>query len=49
MIAGHTKANAVYKKEANDAQNPSIKSYAQTALPVLQKHLGDAQAVQKSQ
>jgi putative membrane protein len=49
MIAGHTKAIAVYKKEANDAQNPSIKSYAQTALPVLQKHLGDAQAVQKSQ
>lgn len=49
MIAGHTKAIAVYKKEADDAQNASIKSYAQTALPVLQKHLDDAKALLKSQ
>lgn len=49
MIAGHTKAIAVYKKEADDAQNASIKTYAQTALPVLQKHLDDAKALLKSQ
>jgi len=42
MISGHTEAIAVYTKEASDAQNPAIKSYAQAALPVLQKHLDDA-------
>ncbi len=46
MIAGHTKAIAIYKKEAADAQNPSIKSYAETALPVLQKHLDGAKSIQ---
>jgi putative membrane protein len=48
MIAGHTKAIAVYKKEAADAQNPALKSYAEEALPVLQKHLDGAKALQKS-
>lgn len=48
MIAGHTKAIAIYKKEAADAQNAAIKTYAQTALPVLQKHLDGAKALQKS-
>ncbi len=48
MIAGHTKAIAVYKKEADDAQNPAIKSYAEQALPVLQKHLQDAQGLEKN-
>lgn len=45
MVAGHTKAIAVYKKEADDATNPAIKSYAQNAIPVLQKHLDDAKAI----
>jgi putative membrane protein len=48
MIAGHTKAIAVYKKEAADAQNPAVKSYAEEALPVLQKHLDDAKDLAKS-
>lgn len=48
MIAGHEKAIAVYKKEATDAQNDAIKTYAQTALPVLQKHLDSAKALEKS-
>jgi putative membrane protein len=48
MIAGHTKAIAIYKKEAADAQNPAIKTYAQTALPVLEKHLDGAKALMKS-
>jgi putative membrane protein len=47
MIAGHTKAIAVYKKEADDAQNAALKNYAQTALPVLQKHLDDAKKLEK--
>jgi putative membrane protein len=48
MVAGHTKAIAVYKKEAADAQNPAVKTYAETALPVLQKHLDGAKDLAKS-
>ncbi|MBT9331316.1 DUF4142 domain-containing protein [Paracidobacterium acidisoli] len=48
MIAGHTKAIAVYKKEADDAQNPALKSYAQQTLPTLQKHLDGAKALLKA-
>ncbi|HEX3662365.1 MAG TPA: DUF4142 domain-containing protein [Acidobacteriaceae bacterium] len=48
MIKGHTQAIAVYKKEADDAQNPGIKSYAENALPVLQKHLDGAEALEKA-
>jgi putative membrane protein len=47
MNAGHQKAIAEYKSEANDAQNPDIKSYANTALPVLQKHLDGAKDLMK--
>jgi putative membrane protein len=48
MVAGHTKAIATYKKEAADAQNPALKSYAEQALPVLQKHLDDAKNLAKA-
>jgi putative membrane protein len=48
MIAGHTQAIAVYKKEADDAQNPDLKAYAQQTLPTLQKHLDDAKALEKA-
>ncbi|MBV8675135.1 MAG: DUF4142 domain-containing protein [Acidobacteriaceae bacterium] len=48
MISGHTKAIAIYKKEASDAQNPALKTYAQTALPTLQKHLDAAKSLEKS-
>jgi len=47
MVEGHTKAIAIYKKEAADAQNPALKSYAQDALPVLQKHLDAAKKLEK--
>lgn len=47
MVAGHTKAIAIYKKEAADAQNPALKSYAEQTLPVLQKHLDGAKALVK--
>lgn len=42
MVAGHTKAIAAYKEEAAHGQNAALKSYAQNALPVLQKHLDGA-------
>jgi len=48
MVAGHTKAIAIYKKEADDAQNAALKSYAQQALPVLQKHEDGAKDLGKS-
>jgi putative membrane protein len=48
MIAGHTKAIAIYKKEAADAQNPALKSYAEQVLPVLEKHLDGAKDLEKS-
>ena len=48
MIAGHTKAIAVYKKEAADATNPGLKSYAEQALPTLEKHLDGAKDLLKA-
>lgn len=42
MITGHTKAIEVYKTEAADAKDPQIRSYAEQALPVLEKHLAAA-------
>jgi putative membrane protein len=48
MIAGHTKAIAIYKKEAANAQNPALKSYAEQTLPTLQKHLDAAKALEKA-
>ena len=47
MVAGHTKALAMYKKEADDATNSTIKSYAQDTIPALQKHLDDARAIER--
>lgn len=48
MVAGHTQAIAVYKKEAADAQNPDLKAYAEQTLPTLQKHLDGAKALEKA-
>jgi putative membrane protein len=48
MVAGHTKAIAIYKKEVADAENPSIRTYAATALPTLQKHLDGARELVKN-
>lgn len=48
MIAGHEKAISLYKKEAADAQNPGIKTYAEAALPTLEKHLDQARQLSKS-
>lgn len=48
MIAGHTKAIAIYKKEAADATNPALKDYAAQTLPTLQKHLDGAKALENA-
>jgi putative membrane protein len=48
MIAGHTQAIAVYKKEAADAENPALKTYAENAIPVLEKHLDGAKDLEKA-
>jgi putative membrane protein len=48
MIAGHTKAIEIYKKEASDAQNPALKTYAQQTLPTLEKHLSGAKDLEKT-
>lgn len=42
MIAGHAEAIATYTEEAHEAQDPSIRSYAQDTLPTLKKHLDAA-------
>ena len=48
MVAGHEQAIQIYKKEAEGAQNDAIKTYAQTALPVLEKHLAAAKDLGKA-
>jgi putative membrane protein len=47
MITGHEAALAIYKREADNAQNADLKAYASAAIPVLQKHLTDAQDLMK--
>lgn len=48
MVEGHTKAIAVYKKEAADAQNAAVKSYAEATLATLQKHEDAAKYLMKA-
>ena len=48
MIAGHTGAIAIYKKESEAATNPALKSYAEQTLPTLEKHLSGAKDLEKS-
>jgi putative membrane protein len=47
MIAGHTEAIGVFTKEAADAQNADLKSFASATLPTLQKHLDGAKNLEK--
>lgn len=47
MVAGHQKAIAAYKKEAESGQNADIKAYASQTLPTLEKHLQAAQDLTK--
>jgi len=45
MVTGHTKALAIYNKEADETKDEAVKTYAQDAIPVLEKHLEDAKAI----
>ena len=45
MVSGHSSAIDVFKKEAKDAQNAALKSYAQGDLMTLEKHLAAAKAL----
>ena len=36
-----------YKREAQDAQNPDVKTYASQTLPTLEKHLQSAKDLEK--
>jgi putative membrane protein len=48
MIAGHTKALAQFKWEAEHAQSADLKDYANQSLPTLQKHLDGAKELAKA-
>lgn len=48
MVEGHTKAIEIYKRESTDAQSDALKSYAQAALPTLEKHLSSAKDLEKA-
>jgi putative membrane protein len=43
MVTGHEQAIKKYKDEIANGQNTDVKTYAQQALPTLEKHLKDAQ------
>lgn len=47
MVAEHAKAIAIYKREAENAETPALRSYADKTLPVLQKLLADAKNIEK--
>ena len=48
MVAGHEHDIAVYKQESLDAKDANLKAYAQRALPTLQKHLKDAERLERA-
>lgn len=47
MADDHQKDVAKFKKEANDANDAQLKTWAGNTLPVLQKHLDSIQAIKK--
>jgi len=48
MVNGHTSVINDFEKAANDIKDTMLNSFATQALPVLQKHLDSAQAIQQS-
>ncbi|HUA99671.1 MAG TPA: DUF4142 domain-containing protein [Terracidiphilus sp.] len=48
MVKGHTEAIAVFEKESVNAMNPALKTYASDTVPVLEKHLHAAEALEKT-
>lgn len=49
MVDDHKKDIARYQDEANGAQDPKVKDFANATLPVLQKHLDAAQKLTSTQ
>ncbi|HTV58010.1 MAG TPA: DUF4142 domain-containing protein [Verrucomicrobiae bacterium] len=45
MLAGHKQAIAMFENEIEHGQNAQFKSYAETALPVIQDHIRIAEDV----
>ncbi|HSV27971.1 MAG TPA: DUF4142 domain-containing protein [Candidatus Omnitrophota bacterium] len=49
MVADHQEAVRLFEQQANQGQNPSLRTYATQTLPRLRQHLSDAQALARSQ
>jgi putative membrane protein len=49
MIRAHERTIALFKMEAHDGQNPQLRQFAATSLPVLYKHLRTAEALSPMQ
>jgi putative membrane protein len=47
-VKDHKKTIKDFEKEARDSKDADLKAFAQKTLPVLQKHLAEAQKVQAS-
>lgn len=45
MLSGHKQAIATFENEIEHGQNPAFKSYAESALPVIQGHIRIAEDV----
>ena len=48
IIAGHERGIAIFRKEAKEARDPALKSYADHALPILERHLAAAIKLEKT-
>ena len=46
-IAGHRRAIAAFKREAEHGQDADVKAYANKMIPVLEKHLHMAEELAK--
>lgn len=44
MVQGHQKAIDLFEKDSSDTKDPAIKDYATKGLPLLRKHLQQAQS-----
>jgi putative membrane protein len=48
QVVDHKAAVALFEQEANSGQDPLLKRYAQTYLPMLQHHLQMAESIKLS-
>jgi putative membrane protein len=46
MVQDHQKAVSTFEREESTAQNSDVRDYAKSVLPILEKHLKDAQELQ---